>query len=276
MEGDGSLPPLVLKGHNATVRSLKFQPRTPNSSATALLASGGAGDGAVRLWDIDRGSGAQHSVTPAPRQLCSSSFLFNVIYLGSGALLSSLAPPDGIAAPPSQVQGLAWLRDGRTVVAAYEDGTVAGYDTRRTASPAWTMPGTEGGAGVSCIGVLSGPDDDLLYVGSVDGGLTVVSARERRVVRRSEQLHSGEIRHVSVWGADGRRLVLTASSDCSAGLWDASFGQRNASLVRLADLRGHSDKALCSAFVPGHHYSSGPLSVTSGADGRVNIWIPVL
>ena len=47
----------VLKGHDGTVRCLKFQ--TPSTSSTSynscLLASGGAGDCAIRIWDIQQG-----------------------------------------------------------------------------------------------------------------------------------------------------------------------------------------------------------------------------
>ena len=45
---------VTLKGHNGTVRALQFQPTS--GSATSMLASGGAGDGIVRLWDISGGT----------------------------------------------------------------------------------------------------------------------------------------------------------------------------------------------------------------------------
>ena len=49
----------VLKGHDGTVRCLKFQTNesSPYSSTTGnscILASGGAGDCAIRIWDIQQ------------------------------------------------------------------------------------------------------------------------------------------------------------------------------------------------------------------------------
>lgn len=50
---DGSVIGHALKGHNGTVRSVKFSHFSGNMSG--WLLSGGAGDFRPRLWDVERG-----------------------------------------------------------------------------------------------------------------------------------------------------------------------------------------------------------------------------
>jgi WD40 repeat protein len=47
----------TLKGHNGTVRSVKFSPHP------AILASGGAGDCKMRVWDVNQGRIASVSIS---------------------------------------------------------------------------------------------------------------------------------------------------------------------------------------------------------------------
>ena len=47
----------TLKGHNGTIRTVKFSPHP------ALLASGGAGDCRMRVWDVNQGTSPSLSLS---------------------------------------------------------------------------------------------------------------------------------------------------------------------------------------------------------------------
>jgi WD40 repeat protein len=50
---DSVSPNATLRGHNGTIRIIKF--KHENGSPGNVLASAGAGDFKPRLWDVDRG-----------------------------------------------------------------------------------------------------------------------------------------------------------------------------------------------------------------------------
>eukprot|EP01041_Mallomonas_annulata_P010053 gene10053-20944_t len=250
-------PSLVLKGHTGTIRSLQFQSHSHSNSSSSsgtLLASGGAGDCAVRLWDISRGSLVSSLSQPASSSSSSSS-------------------------PCSPVHGVVWLDQGRLVVAASEEGALFCFDTR-TASVVWTVAlpqpsgrGGQTGTGTACLSSTVTDSDELLAAGNTDGSVVVVSSRERRVLL-AEKLHDEEIRCVGMrsQGSTGRDrsngfFMLTASSDCTGGLWHMD-GADKRRVDQMARFRGHSDKLLNASFVS-EQTSNAPLGdsiLTTGAD----------
>ena len=182
------------------------------------------------------------------------------------------------------MHGVAWLNDGRTVVAAYEDGSINAFDDR-SGSLTWSLNVSTGpqSSTISCLASQTDDNEDLLFAGTSEGSLVTVSASERRVLG-TDKLHSDEIRCVSSWrgvrnrSGPERTLLLTASSDSTVGLWSSQSGPGlGPSMARLGLLRGHSDKALSSAFVSVGNSSqngedSNPRLITSGADGNVILW----
>lgn len=238
-----------LKGHNGTVRALQFNydHQDQAGSSPLLLASGGAGDCAVRLWDV-----ATSRLALSVRQ-------------------------DLDETAPAAVHGLCWL-DG-LVVAAGEDGRVNCFDPR-TGRRVWTYS-AQGGGGAGGLCSLAKCADasgtgGLLLTGHTDGSIHLVGASDRRTLL-SRRLHGDEVRSVAIQrGLKGGYEVLTASSDGTAGIWSVSKSPQ-ASLweaAQLCKLVGHTDKVLSAAFVPGLRDLESV--VTSGADGRVLLWNPAL
>jgi WD40 repeat protein len=73
------------------------------------------------------------------------------------------------------------------------------------------------------------------------------------------QGHTGQVRSAA-FSPDGA-MVLTASDDHTARLWDAATGQQ------LAALEGHTDWVFGAAFGPG-----GTRIVTASADWTAKVW----
>lgn len=245
----GSTSDTCLKGHNGTVRALQFNcDQQEQSGASPLfLASGGAGDCAVRLWDV-----ATASVALCIRQ-------------------------DQEDSAPAAVHGLCWL-DG-LVAAAGEDGRINCFDPR-TGSRVWTHSVHSGSSAGGLCSMVKYADKTggggLLLTGHTDGTISLVSTWDRRTLL-SRRLHGDEVRSVAIQsGVRGGLEVLTASSDGTAGVWSVSKSSQTSTweAALLCKLVGHTDKVLNASFVSGLRDSE--TVVTSGADGRVLLWSPAL
>ena len=140
--------------------------------------------------------------------------------------------------------------------------------------------------GVCALNCLA--DDGVGIVGHVEGGVSVLDLRERRVLA-NYGLHGGDVRSVAMWNESSQRhgkrsgfsggggfFALTTSFDGKGSVWrlqgEAVRGKLvgpPAEFVKVMSLIGHTDKILC-----GVHSPRTEDIFTSGADGNVMFWSP--
>jgi WD40 repeat protein len=179
-EGEvASQPAATLDGHNSTVRALRFL--APASSGQLLLASGGGGDNAVRVWDC--------TVERATATL-----------RGHGAPVFALDRLGGLGLVSSGADGAVRLWDLRAAEAC----------VAVLASPLQPQCGAHS--------VAAAPARSLLATGHEDGTLLLWDLKMRRCVRRDAALHSADVRSLSL-SACGSWL-LSGAFDGTVGITD--------------------------------------------------------
>jgi len=166
----------------------------------------------------------------------------------------------------SDVNSVAFSPDGRLVVTAGQDGTARVWDV----TTGEELAILQHGGGV--ISAVFSPDGRLLVTGSHDDTARVwevaieekqdgeePSVGEMAVKELAVLQHKG-----SVWSAvfspDGQ-LVVTASWDDTARVWEATTGKE------LAVLRGHTGLVRSAVFS-----LDGQLVVTASQDGTARVW----
>lgn len=263
-----------MKGHNGTIRVVRFQPHEMISTS-ALLASAGAGDCVPRIWDVN--GGLAHT---------SRSWLLieTVTRCSSGVCIAELP------AHRDTVHGLAWI-DASTVITGCDKGFLYVHDLRRPtgAPPAWQhhlhRRGGEEAAAICCLADLPCAGSPLA-VGCAKGWLTVVDWRggmgAQQCVLNDQQLHSDDIRSLSVMSGSGVRTshgdvaceVLSSSYDGSGAVWGLRRGLEDPCRAVLRLRGGHADKMLCATFAgcAGGKGRQGLSILTSGADGQLLLW----
>jgi WD40 repeat protein len=246
-------PAVVLDGHTATVRTVRFSPDGRR------LASG-ADDNTVVVWDLASGQpaialkGHTHQVfsvsfSPDGRRLASGSADNTVMVwdLATGRLARTLK------GHKRSVMSVGFSPDGRRLASGSADDTVVVWDLA-TGQRARTLKGHTG----SVESVSFSPDGRSLASGSVDNTVKVWDVASGQPARTFKG-HTHAVNSVS-FSPDGRRLA-SGSWDNTVVVWDVASGQPSRTL------KGHTGSVESVSFSPdGRRLASGAL------DRTVAIW----
>ncbi|CAE7522553.1 wds [Symbiodinium microadriaticum] len=186
-----------------------------------------------------------------------------------------------LAAHHDHIHGISWMSP-QLILSGCESGQLIAHDTR-AASVAWSIDMSGGVCALHCLA-----DDGVGIVGHVEGGVSVLDLRERRVLA-TYRLHGGDVRSVAMWNESGHQkqkqatfggtdgfFALTTSFDGKGCVWRLPSQLARGNVVgpptefrKVMSLIGHTDKILC-----GVHSPLTDDIFTSGADGNVMFWSP--
>lgn len=262
---------MSLSGHNGTVRAVKFS--RVDTARGGVLASVGAGDCAVRIWDISAGC-------------CCAMYYFKSVCYHIVAFISEKCT-HAFVGHEAHVHAVDWL-DTYTVVSGDEKGWMVCHDIRSPQYVWRTAVPQHGICAIATIPDCLGATSNDVFLGLTKGFVSLYSPLQQRFILAPERVHVDDVRCVLAWetptssrSAQRRRKVsvLTTSFDHTAAVWDVQVsspagGRGSATatseqkLVKTAMLsHGHSDKILCATRFP----LSGSI-MTTGADGKAVLW----
>ena len=245
--GEVSAP---IKGHNGTIRSMKFCKINPTKSSQ-LLASVGSGDCRPRVWELSSGDGCK--------------------------VLDS---------HPNTVHACAWI--SREILATgCENGIVIIHDLLTIDEHASTVKSlqTPSSQPVFSLGYIRIDDEiGLLVVGCGKGYMHIILVKQKgsRTVELkvvcSRVAHEDDIRNIHIDAAahqnGGLYRLITTSFDQTSNLWDLEYNSAD-STVRcsvISTLSGHSDKVLCGDIFSWSGDNEDIAALSSGADGKILYW----
>lgn len=228
------------------------------SQVPLLLAVGGGGDCAVRVYD------------------CTQTFTAGTS-TGTSPPLLRLHGHTGIVYAIRQ-----WGADGRQLVSASGDGTVRLWDTRMASAAAVLSRATLASSGSTPTSTAKASKPAELFslavrtpdaagmqprevvVGTSDGRVLVWDVTTSRMVCGAS-VHKAEVRSVDALGP----LILSGGSDGVAisAVTAPTSAADGPSLLVAQRLLGHRDKVLCTRWHP-----TEPLIATSAADRMATVW----
>ena len=145
-----------------------------------------------------------------------------------------------------------FLRDGRAVLSATDDGNVQIWDTA-TGHPI----GPPMNHGAPVVTVASAPDQRRILIGGVDRKVLVRDSTTGRTI--GQPIYHDGTGLTAAFALDGQ-LVITHSQDHSVRLWDASTGSA------LAQPSGLGEVSCVDLSADGRYL------LTGGTDGMARIW----
>lgn len=260
----------VLRPHGGWVASVAFAP-----SGDRLITS--ASDGRVRIWDPATGK-LLRNIAGFGKGPVALAFVpaAGTTLLAGGAdgrlqrlSISADAPPELVATLDGPIRALACSAAGDLVAAAIDNDAVVlttadGRPTtrlvghfNRVAGIAMTTTGQQ-------VATASSDCSFRLWDAAtgkplqVWGGETLFE-RPVRLVRKTDAQHTRAVTSLA-FSPDGR-LLATASSDLTGGLWDTATGRR------LRRFIGHTGFVRGATFSP-----DGRFVATASADGTARLW----
>ena len=247
--GEVSAP---IKGHNGTIRSMKFC-KVNDTRTSQILASVGSGDCRPRVWDLGSYGGCKV-----------------------------------LDAHPNTVHACAWVsRD--VLITGCENGVVIIHDLLTVdedkCSSCVKSIQTPSSQPVFSLGYIKISEKvGLLVIGCGKGYMHVVSIKQKGIrnietrVVCSRVAHEDDIRHVHVdpvaHQEGGLYRLLTTSFDQSCNLWSVEYNSTDES-VRcsvMSTLTGHGDKVLCGDLFSWSNDREELAALSSGADGKILHW----
>jgi eukaryotic-like serine/threonine-protein kinase len=257
----------VLRGHRGSVTGVAF---ATDGSQIATAAS----DGCIRLWGSDGGSPRRTIADLGAGFLALAFTPAGDVILAGGAdgvlrrvAIAGVPRPEALADAGSPIHAIATADGGVIAVATQRGGLVLARDTARPVSLTGhnnhvngitvTTDGTRvATASSDCTFRLWDAEtaDPLLAW----GGEPIFGPAWRNV-RRTDRHHARAVRAVAF--SPDQRLLATASSDLTAGLWDTRSGRE------LRRFIGHTGYVQSVAFSP-----DGRLLITGSTDGTARLW----
>ena len=250
-----SEPLLWSSGHTGWVQAFGFSPDG------ALLATAGAGDGAVRLWNTETGD--------LTRELTGHAGLVRAVgFSPDGTLLATAGGGDRalrlwnpgtgdmvreLTGHTGSVQAFGFSPDGTLLATAGIDRTVRLWEPG-TGDLILELTGHTG----EVEGVGFSPDGGLIATAS-DGKVRLWDPRTGDLIRKLTD-HAGWVRAVG-FSPDGT-LLATAGIDRTVRLWEPGTGDL------ILELTGHTGEVEGVGFSP-----NGGLIATA-SDGKVRLWDP--
>jgi WD40 repeat protein len=259
--GDGSIHILTLRtGKLAGTRRLEGVPAKVvqfSPDGTRLLGAGRAG---VAIWSTSKssrrplatfdrkGGPLAAAFRPDGKLVATGDFDGKVrLWRADGGASIDVLEPTG---QPSPVTAVSFSADGsRLATAGGTRAIVRVLPSKR----ARVFPSS----GAEVWAVALSPDGTHVATGDMRGRARIWNVRTRSSVDLNG--HSGAIESVAF--SPNGRLLVTASDDETAAIWDAGTGRQ------LAELRGHNGIVHSAAFA-----ADGKTIVTGGEDGTIRIW----
>jgi len=233
------------RGHSQAVNEVAF-------SADGQFIITADDDQTARLWPFHPGEGRTSSTIES--------------WEHSAAVTSIACSPNGSEVAATTRDGKLWL-DGvgmqRSVPFNYLVDRSAKVTTARFSPDGQSIATTRGSSGViynidALRRFVDSQRSEFIYEKAASP-----AEKERRLIEPEGIItlsgHSADINSVA-FSPDGR-LVVTASADGTARVWDTAFG------ATRAELRGHSGSVNSAAFSP-----DGKFIVTAGNDATVRLW----
>jgi WD40 repeat protein len=258
-----------LRGHRGTVYGVAFSP-----DGTRLASSGG--DDTVRVWDV-----RTHTQFGRPLQGHTSA-VGGVAFSPDGTTLVSASADDTVRVwdvrthtqfgrplrgHTRAVRGVAFSTDGTTLASAGYDTTVRLWEVHRRKPLDDPLPGHIGPVnGVAFRAVrpagTTSPHETMLASAGDDGTVRLWNAQKHTRLGQVGQVRVGHTDYVnSAVFSPGGKLILTASNDQTAQVWDAATGRS------LQTLKGHTDYVNSAVFS-----RDGKLILTASADQTARVW----
>jgi WD40 repeat protein/transcriptional regulator with XRE-family HTH domain len=252
---EGKLLHRAWQAHTNTVKSLAFSPDERTLATSSW-------DGAIKLWDLERGSllwtGWQTSsiqrlaFAPDGRTLASGGddAVIRLWDAHSGTQLQTLTGHSG------PVHALAWSPNGRLLASAGFDQQIRLWE-RPLAQPETSMQVLVGHTNM-VLGLAFAPDGRILASASWDRTVKLWDVESQRL-RETLTGHIDKVLAV-VWSPDGH-LVASCGLDRTIWLWDVELSSYRTTL------HGHTAGVYAIAFTPDNR------SLLSGSeDGTVRVW----
>jgi WD40 repeat protein len=266
----------TLKGHQGEVFSVAFR------DDDKALVSGGD-DGAIRIWDVEKG--AELQVVNGPIGNKRPSLIWQVVYSPNGKLIASvnaegvlqvwnptLAPPQqklvlGVMSHPTGAYQVAFSPDMTAIYTCGGGSDRAARQFGGTGPEGQNIAGSgarqkvfdvSGGGHTEAVTALTlSPDGKTLVTGSRDHSIRVWDVNTAKVIR-TLQGHTDEITSLT-FSRDGSQLA-SASKDQNIRIWNLSSTDEHRNFA------GHDGYVWSAVFS-----NDGKLIASAGADRTIII-----
>ena len=272
---DKSTAPIFLEGHPDSATYLAFDP----GSSNRLFSAGS--DKTVRLWDIKKRQEIRtykdpkeanglnsgfHSLAFSPQGDCLAAgrnngeiVLLNARTLEKMAVIQKpIIRTNVVASLPTEVNVLAFSRDGRWLAAGLNVGALKIYAMQPFPHHLFSSNRSFHVSGAGIESMAFSPDSAMLAVGRGNGPVELWNVRTWRMAPIRLTDHKDCVNGLA-FSPDGKTLA-TGSWDTTVCLWDTATWTRKNRYI------GHTNRVTSLAFFP------DGTRLVSGGSNEVKIW----